>query len=805
MKRLKVVLGVFVFIGVGLGVAWFGFLKPKPKSVSDIDRAQITLMPLPAELKLHSNAFILDSDFGYQIEGLTTPKVERALQRFFGHISQATAKTIQPKLGKHLQISVENETAAYPTILEDESYTLSITKRRIRLHAPTETGVLHGLETLLQLIRNENGQSVIPALKIQDQPRFAWRGLMIDVSRHWIPKQVILRNLDAMAQLKMNVLHWHLSDYQGFRVESIKFPKLHKMGSNGNFYTQEDIREVVQYAADRGIRVVPEFDVPGHATSILAGYPDLGSAPGPYSMETRIGIHTPVLNPTDPKVYYFLDQFIGEMTTLFPDTYFHIGGDEVNDFDWKNNSNIQAFMQDNHINDSHELQAYFNTRLQKIVAKYGKIMMGWDEIMHPDLQQDKVLIHSWRNHKSLWEAAQNGNQALLSSGYYLDHKQSAAFHYDVDPMIIPNAVNISIDPNLWESWKLQIKMDENVNDGNLYVFGEEKNLRGVVDFMNTATAFETATFKEGVLEFDIESRFGTIRFELQKAGNTMEGALKLGLFQLDVNGKKNGGNTMADGEPLPVFDKIEPLTETAAANILGGEACMWTEMADSLTITSRIWPRAAAIAEKLWSPQALTDDTNDLYRRLMAIDTLLTRRGLSHLKSTSILIQNSVNPEYYEPLESLVELLQEDVLFNRLSIYEKEYNTEIPLNRMVDAARPESYIAYRFNQLVKRWIASGDEKDKKGILLHLEQWRTLYKKLKPAFENHPEIREVAPHARNLSELAQRALEKIDPNFLNAKSHSTVEKQLTDAQKAHGGTILAVLPGLTQLLQTDNTP
>jgi hypothetical protein len=209
--------------------------------------------------------------------------------------------------------------------------------------AATVAGALHGLETFAQLVGPGAEGFRVPAIHIEDRPRFPWRGLMLDVSRHWMPVEVVERNLDAMAAVKLNVFHWHLSDDQGFRVESRRFPRLQQLGSDGDFYTQAEIRHVVAYARDRGIRVVPEFDMPGHTNSWLVGYPELASAPGPYSIGRTWGVYDGAMDPTREETYEFLDAFLGEMTQLFPDPYFHIGGDEVNGRQWSQSSSIQAF------------------------------------------------------------------------------------------------------------------------------------------------------------------------------------------------------------------------------------------------------------------------------------------------------------------------------------------------------------------------------------------------------------------------------------------------------------------------------
>ena len=316
---------------------------------------------------------------------------------------------------------------------EDESYRLVITPAQAKLTAPNALGILHGLETFLQLVEAGPGGSSVTATTIDDFPRFPWRGLNLDVSRHWMPLSVVLRNLDGMAAVKMNVFHWHLSDDQGFRVESKMYPKLHGMGSDGNFYTQDQVREVVAYARARGIRVIPEFDMPAHSTAWLVGYPELGSAPGPYEIGRTWGIFEPTLDPTRDSVYTFLDGFIGEMARLFPDEFFHIGGDEVNGKQWDTNPAIVAFKQKQGWTQNQSLQAYFNRRVQAIVTRHGKRMVGWDEILNPDLAKG-IVIQSWRGQDTLAAAVKLGYDAILSAPYYLDAMKPASEHYTADPV-----------------------------------------------------------------------------------------------------------------------------------------------------------------------------------------------------------------------------------------------------------------------------------------------------------------------------------------------------------------------------------
>jgi hexosaminidase len=394
---------------------------------------QLNLMPMPASVQPGSGQLAINQSFSVAATGAHDASLDRELKRFVTQLSRQTGIPFRPKAGATptLQIHADHGRQAVQKLGEDESYDLTVTDSGAKLTAPTTLGVLRGLQTFLQLVQITPAGFAVPAVTIKDQPRFPWRGLLIDVSRHFIPLEVLKRNIDGMAAVKMNVLHWHLSDDQGFRVESKKFPKLTGMGSDGMFYTQAEIREFIAYAHDRGIRVMPEFDIPGHSRSWFLGYPELSSGAGPYTLEG--GGIDPIMDPTRESTYKFLEKFIAEMAKLFPDPYFHIGGDEVNGKQWDANPKIQEFIKAHGMKNNQDLQAYFNQRLEKIVAKNHKTMVGWDEILHPDLPKT-VIVQSWRGQASLAAAAKQGYRGLLSHGYYLDLMWPAARHYAVDPL-----------------------------------------------------------------------------------------------------------------------------------------------------------------------------------------------------------------------------------------------------------------------------------------------------------------------------------------------------------------------------------
>ena len=400
--------------------------------------SSLALMPMPASVQVQAGRLNLDASFSIAVTGYSDARLEAAIERLQKRIAGRTGITLVPGLTKdagvaRLVIGCQAAGEHYPKLGEDESYTLEVTGDRATLTAPNVLGAMRGMETVLQLVSADNGAYFFPAVSIRDQPRFAWRGLMVDVGRHFQPVEVVKRNIDGLAAVKMNVFHWHLTDDQGFRIESRKYPKLQGVGSDGQYYTQEQVREVIDYAAERGVRVVPEFDMPGHTTSWFVGYPELASAPGPYQIERKFGIFDPTMDPTREETYQFLDVFLGEMAELFPDQFIHIGGDENNGKQWKANPKVQQFMQEHGHATTAALQTYFSQRVLKIVQKHGKRVVGWDEILTPELPKDAV-VQGWHGTKSLADAAKQGHLAMWSTAYYLDHMGPAEFLYLADPV-----------------------------------------------------------------------------------------------------------------------------------------------------------------------------------------------------------------------------------------------------------------------------------------------------------------------------------------------------------------------------------
>ena len=663
--------------------------QPSPGTNQAVD---LHLMPIPASISVQPGRLVLDGSFRFSVGGYEDSRLRGAIARFLVRLSGKTglspseAPVADPKEAV-LDIRCDGAGEQIPSVQADESYVLDVTSRRAALTAPSPVGILRGLETLLQLVDLDSQSFFVPSLRIEDHPRFRWRGLLIDVSRHWEPADLIKRNLDAMAAVKMNVFHWHLSDDQGFRVESKVFPKLHKKGSEGKCYTQQEIKEVVEYARNRGIRVIPEFDMPGHTTAWLVAYPELASKPGPYKIERSWGVFDPCMDPTREKTYSFLDSFIGEMAGLFPDEYFHIGGDEVNGKHWNTNPRIRSYKKRHNLQNNRDLQAYFNQRLEKILAKHGKKMIGWDEILHPGLSS-KVTIQSWRGQAALADSARQGHSGILSYGYYLDHMRPASFHYEIDPL------------------------------------GKE----------------------------------------------------------------------------------AASLTDAEKSMILGGEACMWAEFVNSDNIESRIWPRAAAIAERFWSPAEILD-IPDLYRRLGYMDSELVSLGLQHQIRYVSRLRNMIGERHLDLLHEFAGLLKPTGLGTRQR--SRKYSSLIPLNRLVDTVLPESQAARQLENQVQAALAGG--MDASGAVQRIRQslvrWQETANRLSPEFEQSEILAEVVPLTGIVSRLSERGLQALE--FLQSAQKPSAEwldetaALIKIADKPQAEMLVAIVLPILKLIEAAN--
>ncbi|WP_324676497.1 beta-N-acetylhexosaminidase [Hymenobacter sp. GOD-10R] len=665
---------------------------------SFIARAQPTdtrqLMPVPAQLTWGAGRFALKGKLGIRFETDTDPAVRAAANRFATRLNKKTGFA-QPKPA----LTIRYGRVGGVKLGEDESYSLRVTPVGIALTSATSLGALRGLATLEQLLTQEKKSYYFPEVDITDQPRFAWRGLLIDAARHFMPVAVMKRNLDAMAAVKLNVLHWHLSDDQGFRVESKLLPKLQQVAASGQYYTQAQVHDVVRYAAARGIRVVPEFDLPGHTTALISAYPVLASNDSVYAPAQRWGVLNIAIDPTKESTYQLLDTLLTEMMSLFPDAYFHIGGDENNGQQWRRNPRIAEYMRANNMMkengkfDTHALQTAFMRRMLPIVTKGGKIMVGWDEILAPDLPAE-IVIQSWRGRKALYEAVKAGHPALLSNGYYIDLNYSAGSHYLNDPLLADNG-----------------------------------------------------------------------------------------------------------------------LTPEQQQRVLGGETAMWAEFADSTILDSRIWPRAAAIAERFWSLSTVRD-VPDMYRRLAIASRQLDGLGLQHRRVPEQLLLRLAGKQYVAPLGVLAGVIEPVKEYKRHR-QGFTYTTQTPLNRLVDAALPEAEAARQFgvdiSALLQSMATATNSKLPKdaqtlttfnALRTTLSTWQKNDALLQPLLTTEPSLREYAPLSVQLATLAGLGLERLRLLEKGEKPtpawQAAAVRQLEAAKAPAGQAELAIVESMRKL-------
>lgn len=673
---------------------------------AQIKTTSLDLMPWPQKIEMKSGTFILDKNFKVNIKGQPDTRIFEAATHFLRRLDGRTGLFLEqgfvtkenefPTASLQINCAKAGKTGLY----EDESYQLEIQSTGITINATSDLGAIHALETVLQLLQNNESSFYFPMVSITDFPRFTWRGLMIDAARHFQPVDVIKRNLDAMAAVKMNVFHWHLVDDQGWRIEMKKHPRFTELASDGDYYTQEEIKDIVKYADQRGIMVIPEIDVPGHATAILTAYPEIGSkvvnsnanslenktqtsTVASYSLERNSGIFTPTLDPSNPRTYELLSEIFDEVCPLFSGRYFHIGGDENEGKDWDANPKIQAFMKKNKLANNHELQTYFTMQLIPMLKKHQKELMGWEEIMTNNMSKEAV-IHSWRgpnegllSGQSLVIAAKNGYKTVLSNGYYIDLMQSVADHYLNDPIA-----------------------------------------------------------------------------------------------------------------------KSTVLTSEERARILGGEAVMWSELVTPLTIDSRIWPRTAAIAERLWSDAAITD-LSSLRKRLKTVSFRLEELGITHLKNKDVILRNISNNQKTEVLEDFSKICEPLKIYTRNS-GGTEYKVYSPLTLFADACTPDAEDAVAFEAAVNQYLENKSPENQNRVTDFLKKWIEINSKLIALSSNAPLIQPILPLSKNISEASQQLLLKIEKKqAVNTAVLSDLIEQCNS--KKYADVELAVYSSLKKLL------
>jgi hexosaminidase len=402
--------------------------------------APILITPAPARVE-RADGLLLIAD------GATVAAQDAAGRRAAEILAELTARAGGPRLTVAEGVGRAAITLRRGAVQHPEGYVLEVTPAGAVVTASTDAGLFYGAMSLWQLLTATPGEARLQALRIEDEPRFGWRGLMLDSARHYQSPAFIRRLIDAMAAHKLNVLHWHLTDDQAWRLEIKKYPKLTEVGAwrvpagqgpaadidpatgkprlYGGYYTQDEVRELVAYAAERHVTIVPEIEMPGHASAAVAAYPQLAASPQPNrSVPADWGVY-PVLFNTDEPTFGFLQDVLDEVVALFPSTYIHVGGDEAVKDQWKASPRIQAQMKALGLKDEHALQSWFIQRMERHLASRGRRLIGWDEILDGGLAPNATVM-SWRGVDGAVAAARAGHDAVLSPApvLYLDHRQT---------------------------------------------------------------------------------------------------------------------------------------------------------------------------------------------------------------------------------------------------------------------------------------------------------------------------------------------------------------------------------------------
>lgn len=742
----------------------------------------LNLMPYPQNVELGQGKISLDKSFSIYIKGYDSPRVQFNIKRTMERLYRQTGLPMlnwyaESEKDATLVIDIRNAPKSeVQDINSDESYQLESRNGQIIIRSERPYGAFHGLETFLQLVTTDATGYFVPVVSIQDEPRFPWRGVSYDTSRHFIELDVILRQLDAMASAKMNVFHWHMWDDQAIRIQLDNYQKLWQDTADGDYYTKDEIRYVVNYARNLGIRVIPEISLPGHASAVAHAYPELMSGMGEqsYPHQRGWGVFEPLMDPTNPELYKMLASVFDEVVELFPDEYFHIGGDEPNYQQWKDNPKIQQFIKDNNLDGERGLQSYLNTKVEQMLEARGKKMTGWDEIWHKDLPTS-IVIQSWQGHDSIGRAAKEGYQGILSTGYYLDQPQPTSYHYRNDP--IPKGM--TVDDQLYQDEKfatydwVKPRNKGGPRIGNLTIIkAADGSYRAFTDYNGKSR--EEVFIIEYLPGVKFRGHFDNFMSYTEFNYDFADGKLKDSSYQLIGNVRwPTTGELVASSDmegsiiPEPNGGYPAELTEKEQQLILGGEITIWGENLDSMTIEQRLWPRSYAIAERLWSSQDLTDERS-MYRRMKVIDTWSEiSLGLRHHADANMMLKRLANGADETPLQTLAKYIEPAQYYARH--WEKWistpnegdlYNQYERLNRFADALPVESLAVYEMQDLVVAY-AQGDITALDALAMHYQNIKLAAQQAKPIFAANVASVETVPVAEAAIKVADLGLTLIE--------------------------------------------
>ena len=657
------------------------------------------LLPLPHHVQWQQEHVSLASGLR-----LCRPATDDAYQDLLRHqqqqINRLLGEPLPDAVRLHIVLSpAATRSAAWrPSLGDNEQYSLRLDTRTAELVAPGAGGIVHGCQRLLQLITtDEQGRFMAPGVHIEDAPRFAWRGLMLDLARRHQPLDTLLRTLDGMAALGLNVLHLHLNDDQGFRVQSLRYPELHRKSAAQGYLSVDEVQQLVREAAWRGIRVVPELDVPGHAGALCWARPELAVGEPPGALPRAFGPSSHVLDPTLDATWEFLEGLVADLVQLFPDEFLHMGGDEVpaDAFDFPDAGRRQ-WCRERNLHSTQQVQSWFAAQMTQLLHRHGRRTLGWDEVLALQPPQP-LVVQSWRGVASLAAALHAGYDALFSSGWYLDLGYPAHWHYRFDPGA--GAADLEAAQRRLEA---------------------EPELRGCADKMRELSA-------------------------------------------------------SAD---IPV------MAAAVRGRVLGGEACLWSELVTPELLDVRLYERLAAVAERLWSAPEQTQEA-DFYQRLPLWLHQLQRYTDCRPLAVADELLLRIGVRFYE-LEWVRELFAvlapvrwyQRLLGPDLCAQDRAYDADTPLERPVDFLPAES-LALRacadelWQVVTGQQAAAATEQ----LRRRARRWHDAAAGLAALRQRHQSFAELGMHIDALGELADLLQQWLDARDLGILPADTFMQRL----------------------------
>jgi len=761
-------------------------------SSEKVTSEDLAIWPPPQRLSERTGQVSLDRGIYISPALSSDEKVSGQLRSFVNQlnllgISSSDPKGLELTITSHVGSEVRDK---------KETYDLSISESGATLSFWDYSGLQYGLNTLSQILYSSRDQAALTALDISDYPTIGKRGVFLDVVSHWFPMEVLLSVVDQIALARFNTIYLHVSDDQAYRLQSKLFDKLNTQSSRGENYSITDINKLVDYAALKGIRIVPSIDVPGHVGALVSAYPELGLSDqeGRY---TGYGIQKAIINPAAKNTIPFLKNLIAEITEMFHSDEIHLGGGEVRYDLWLDNPEIIEFIEEAELTHPQQLHGLFTIQLYKMMEELDKVMILWDAAYRPEIKEGKHISYMAQDdHRSSFGIADKGHPVISGVGWSLDKERNSSKLYAVSPYVAEEYFSEGLDKSVYLRFDLTGDLAEQEVSSMLVILGEEPtNLNGYVSVTNKIYPFEGAQLNDTrliITSDDTDEKYQA-EFNLSDA-NDVSGVISLAGFSLQLNGKKTGGSDMTEGLELPELPETPRLARKN--NIKGGVVIVRTAWMNQSNIRNKIRNSVEAIGASMWNQQEVSHSVfmHD-FQRYQAFSSVLTPSNESLKK-----YENST-AEIESPLPSFLSLLEEISEAKRFAD-SPSHNANSSLSGLVDAIPSESLETSRFETLVETVINQGSSENIKiEITKHLDSYIPIYRAIKSDLSQNAQLRDMEVLALSLSDLAKIAKHVMESGTLTAEESEYYRKLSANAQREINGISLGPAKPLIKLINS----